>query len=114
MFGGDLRVLDPWTTSLITNRDVLEMHRSSKENRVLTHSDYGVVWTARAEGVVYLALFNTSELEEVQMSVNLSDVGINGTVRAMELWTREDLGIVGDRVQAVVPPHSTKLYKLQE
>ncbi len=113
MFGGDLRVLDPWTISLITNRDVLEMHRSTKENRVLFHSDYGVVWAAKAEGVVYLALFNTSELEEVQMSVNLTGVGIHGTVRVMELWTREDLGMVRDRIQTVVPPHGTKLYKLQ-
>jgi hypothetical protein len=136
MFGGDMRVLDPWTLSLITNEDVLAMHRASTGNRVLFHNDYRVAWTAkaaggageapagatggvadairRAAGATYLALFNTSNFDEVQISAALSDLGIASPVRVRELWTREDLGIVADRVQAVVPPHGAKLFLLTE
>jgi len=115
MFGGDMRVLDPYTFSLLTNRDVLEMHRDSFANRVLFHNDYRVAWTAQgAGGTVYLALFNTSDFDEVQISATLADAGLQGRARAMELWTRQDLGTVADRVQTVVPPHGTKLYKIQQ
>ena len=113
MYGGDLRVLDPFTLELITNRDVLEMHRVSTANRVLFHRDYRWAWTAQGlEGTTYLALFNTSDREEVQVSATLAEMGIVKPARLIELWTHEELGMIADRVHTVIPPHGAKLYRL--
>ena len=120
MYGGDMRVLDPFTLSLITNEDVLAMHRVSTANRVLFHNDYRVAWTAKAgpespaAGATYVALFNTSDRDEVQISAAFADLGIAGPARVRELWTREDLGTVAERVQALVAPHGAKLFALSE
>ena len=114
MYGGDLRVLDPWTISLITNRDVLEMHRNSHGNRILYHRDYRFAWTALAQdGSTYLALFNTSDFEDVQMSAKLSDLKIEGPVSVLELWSREVMEVKDDLLQTVVPAHATRLYQIR-
>ena len=113
MFGGDMRVLDPWTLSLLTNRDVLEMHRECTANRLLFHNDYRIAWTAQhPNGGVYLALFNVGECDEVFISATLAELGITGSAHVQELWSREDLGIVKERIEALIPPHGTKLYKI--
>ena len=113
MFGGDMRVLDPWTLSLLTNREVLEMHRNSTGNRPLFHHDYRIAWTAQGpSGDVYLALFNAGECDEVFVSAPLADLGVTGAVHVRELWTREDLGLLTDRVEALIPPHGVKLYHI--
>jgi len=73
-----------------------------------------VAWTAKASsGGTYLAMFNTSDHEEVQMSAVLADMGLSGAAHVRELWTREDLGLVKERLQALVPPHGAKLYLLE-
>lgn len=114
-FGGDMRVLDPWTLSLLTNRDVLAMHARSSGNRVLYHEDYRVAWTARgANGESYIALFNLSDREEVQMSASVADCGAASAATAMELWSRETSALVEGRISTVVPPHGVRLYRVEE
>ncbi|GAB3295915.1 hypothetical protein GCM10027348_17900 [Hymenobacter tenuis] len=65
MFGGDLPSNDAFTLSLLTNKEVLAMHRSSTNNRQLFRKDNLVAWTADdpKTGDKFLALFNAQDQE---------------------------------------------------
>ncbi|MDE7376610.1 MAG: NPCBM/NEW2 domain-containing protein [Muribaculaceae bacterium] len=60
MFGGDLPSNDEFTNSLLTNEEVLRMHRTSTNNRQLSRQGDAVVWAAEdpETGDRYAALFN--------------------------------------------------------
>lgn len=59
MFGGDLPQNDDFTNSLLTNREVLRMHRLSTNNRELSNEDDKIIWTADdpETGDKYVAMF---------------------------------------------------------
>jgi alpha-galactosidase len=60
MFGGHLPDNNDFTTSLITNEEVLEMHHSSVNNKQWYNQDDVIAWTADdpQRGDKYVALFN--------------------------------------------------------
>jgi alpha-galactosidase len=114
MFGGELRDNDNWTLSLLTNRDVLEMHRLSFGARQVLREGGRVVWAAEGpDGVRYAALFNTGE-EMQEVSVSLQDIGFTGSnaVQSRELWTNSDTAEIRGTVSAVIPPHGAALFRL--
>ncbi|RKP57333.1 glycoside hydrolase family 27 protein [Cohnella endophytica] len=111
-FGGELRDNDEWTNSLLTNHDVLGMHRNSFGARLVSREGDRVVWAADGpDGERYVALFNTGE-SELEVSVALSELKLEGSVTAKELWTGKDLGLVDDKLSAYVAPHGAVLYRL--
>lgn len=113
MFGGELRDNDEWTLSLLTNREVLEMHRSSFGARQISREDNRVVWSAEgAEGVRYAALFNIGETE-CEVSVNLAELGLGEQANGLELWSRHPADIQKGRLTVIVSPHGTRLYRLK-
>ncbi|MCB2379062.1 NPCBM/NEW2 domain-containing protein [Hymenobacter sp. BT635] len=65
MFGGDLPSNDAFTLSLLTNTNVLAVHRNSTNNRQLFRKDDLIAWTADdpATGDKFLALFNAQDQE---------------------------------------------------
>lgn len=112
MFGGDLRDNDEWTLSLLTNPDVLKMHKESHSNQLVSREEDRVVWSAKdLEGNTYVALFNLSnETATVKTTLNL--VGVTGVKQARELWTHKELGEITDELEQVLPPHGAVLVKL--
>lgn len=112
MMGGEMRDNDEWTLSLLTNRDVLHMHRFSFGARQASRSEDKIVWTAEGpEGERYVALFNTGE-EPAEVSAELAGLGIAGTISAKELWTGEESVILDQSVSATVAPHGAAVYRL--
>ncbi|OBR66149.1 alpha-galactosidase [Paenibacillus oryzae] len=114
MFGGEMRDNDEWTLSLLTNKDVLHMHRYSSGARKVSRAEGKVVWTAQGpDGEVYAALFNTND-EPGEVTVSLSELGLAGTagVETKELWSGASEKIAGGKLQATVPPHGAALYRL--
>ncbi|WP_071885823.1 NPCBM/NEW2 domain-containing protein [Hymenobacter sedentarius] len=65
MFGGDLPSNDAFTLGLLTNQNVLAVHRRSTHNRQLFRRDNLVAWTGDdpATGDKFLALFNVQDQE---------------------------------------------------
>ncbi|SNC66628.1 NPCBM/NEW2 domain-containing protein [Hymenobacter gelipurpurascens] len=65
MFGGDLPSNDTFTLSLLTNKEVLALHRNSTNNRQLFRKDNLIAWTADdpATGDKFLGLFNAQDQE---------------------------------------------------
>lgn len=89
MVGGDLPSSDPATVSLLTNTDVLAVHRQATGSREVYREDPLVLWTAEdAEGTRYAAAFNLGR-EPVAVTLDAANVGLpttpGGDVR--ELWT---------------------------
>ncbi|MGY2895611.1 glycoside hydrolase family 27 protein [Deinococcus sp. UYEF24] len=116
MFGGELRDNDPWTLALITNRRVLDIQRSSSENRQLWRHEDSVAWTAQGErGQTYLALFNLGE-KAATLSATYSELGLTSPVHAVELWSGEMLPVgpdtLPDTLSATVPPHGAVVVEL--
>ncbi len=111
MVGGDLPRADAWTTSLLTNPEVLAVDQHSTGNHPVITSDKAVVWTAESAqaGVHYLAIFN---LEESTQNVRYSwkDLGWPaGKHNLRDLWEHKDLGSA-DAVNVTLPPHGSVLY----
>ncbi|MDR2389100.1 MAG: glycoside hydrolase family 27 protein [Tannerellaceae bacterium] len=114
MFGGDLPSNDAFTLSLLTNAEVLRMHREGVDVRRLYGGEGRLSVTSRnaQSGASYLALFNLSDHpEEMLLVVNLSDLGIYGETRATNLWTGETTGDIHGTFSVTLPPHACGLYQ---
>lgn len=63
MFGGDLPSNDDFTNSLLTNEEVLYMHKRSVNNKQWFNNDGRIAWMADdpATGDKFLAVFNTGD-----------------------------------------------------
>jgi len=112
MFGGELRDNDEWTLSLLTNRDVLHMHRYSSNARQVSRHEGRAVWTAEGpDGERYAALFNTSD-EPAVVSVPLAELGLSGIAAGKELWSTCETGPLQGELKATIAPHGAALYRL--
>lgn len=113
MFGGDLPSSDEFTLSLLTNEEVLRMHRESTDVEQLFQENGKVAITSRNPhtGEVYLALFNIDDEKSQEVEVNLKDLGLNGDLQVVNLWSGESLGVVSNDFSQTLRPHESGLYK---
>lgn len=114
MFGGDLPSNDEFTLSLLTNKEVLKMHKESTEVRQLFQQDGKVGITSRNKntGDVYLALFNLNDKGNAVIEIPLKDLGLNNNCLITEMWNNKSVEQKGDKVSCDLPPHTSVLYKL--
>ncbi|WP_046176093.1 glycoside hydrolase family 27 protein [Domibacillus indicus] len=112
MFGGELRDNDDWTLSLITNKKVLEMHKSSHSARQVIRTDAGqVIWKAEGNHKVYVALFNIGE-EMQNVGVHLSELDLsaeNHSLAVTDIWKDEQIKLQDGEICCKLSPHSCKL-----
>lgn len=114
MFGGELRDNDEWTLSLLTNGDVLHMHRHGANARRVSREGTRIVWAADGpDGEKYVALFNIGE-EPDRVSVTLDELGLSKSAHGKELWTGREVGNLAGNLAADIPPHGAALFRLEE
>ncbi len=113
MFGGELRDNDDWTLSLITNEEVLDVHRNGVGARQVYRDLDKVVWTSYGDDhTIYVALFNLNDQRE-RVTVTFEQLGIGGDkVEMRDLWEKADLGLATDIIDFELPPHGTKFIQL--
>ena len=112
-FGGELRDNDEWTNSLLTNRDILDMHQNSTGAKQVSREDNRVVWSAEGDaGTRYVALFNTGETE-LEVTVTLESLGFTGSVSGKELWSGVDQQEIHGSLSSVLAPHGAAVYRLK-
>lgn len=112
MFGGELRDNDAWTLSLLTNEEVLHVHRYGVGARQVYREDGRVVWTSSdPEGRRFAALFNIGE-QRGEVSVSLEELECEGPQLARDLWERKDLGTVNNILSVELAPHASALIQL--
>jgi hypothetical protein len=112
-FGGDLPSNDTFTLSLLTNADVLRMHREGDNVRQLFLSDDEAAISSRnpSSGEVYLALFNLRDSVPARVSVSLRDLDISSRGEAKNLWTGEAILLRADSLSQVLEPHESVLIR---
>ncbi|NMI03585.1 glycoside hydrolase family 27 protein [Paenibacillus sp. SZ31] len=111
IFGGELRDNDDWTLSLLTNREVLRMHRESYGAREALRREDLIVWTAQhAEGSSYVAVFNIGE-NALPVDLSIDEIGLSDITEGVELWSQEAAEFRENSLAATVPAHGARLYR---
>jgi hypothetical protein len=113
IMGGNLLQADDWTTSLLTNAEVIAVDQHSTDNRPVIITDNIVIWTARPQSGrdTYIAAFNVSETEQT-VHYAWSDLGLSAArYRVRDLWTHQNIGS-NPAFDVTLPPHASVLYRV--
>jgi len=111
IMGGDLPSSDVWTTSLLTNPEVIAVDQHSRENRAAITTDTAAVWVAwpEQEQGYYLAVFNIGDNEQT-IHYEWKDLGLDGRgYKLRDLWEHRDLP-PATSLNVKLPPHASALY----
>lgn len=116
IIGGDLTGFDDFTMKLLTNRDILEMHRNSRHShpvfrKVIGENEYILWMSVSSEGGRYLAVFNTGE-NDGEIRIDLEEAEICGSVSAKDLWSGESISASGS-ISTKVASHGAMAYYLK-
>jgi alpha-galactosidase len=116
ILGADLPHNDDWTTSLLTNPEVIAVDQHSTANRPLIVTNGLVIWSAKLEDGKgeYLAVFNRGETE-LKVALGWNEVGLRlgHAYQLRDLWERRDLGSTTG-LKLTVQPHACVLYRVRE
>lgn len=111
IFGGELRDCDEWTLSLLTNTEVLRMHRESYGAKQVVRTENLIVWTAEdKDNARYAAFFNVGE-ETLAEEFILEKFGLEGLTTGTELWEKTPAKLVEGKLLTSIPPHGARLYR---
>lgn len=106
MMGGELTKCDPFTISLLTNENVLNIQKSSFCAHPLRTTEEESVWIApRKDGQgMYIAVFNLSdEVRRIAVTEEETEISV---ARAVELWT----GSTNAKLYAELGPHACAVW----
>lgn len=113
MIGAELTLLDDFTKSLLTKKEILGLLKHSEGARQIYRDEERVIWCSKdtLEDRSYLAVFNLSGDGEVEIPWGrVEDFGITGR-RGVELWSGEIVDLRG-KESIFLPEHGAKLFKL--
>ena len=93
IIGGEMTGFDDFTLSLLTNRDILAMHRDSRSSHQVWRKEFDgtehILWTSHSsQGGQYIAIFNTGE-QASTITISLQDIELYEEVTTKELWSGE-------------------------
>ena len=113
--GGEMTGFDDKTLSLVTNRDILDMHSNARHSHQVWRRDICgnevILWTAvSAEGGTYLAVFNAGDTV-ADVDIDLAETELNGSYDISELWSGETY-CAGKKLNAAVESHGAKAFLL--
>ena len=117
MIGSNLPTMnDPFTLSLLTNPDVINVNQNSINNRELLQKGDTIIWTADAVGsqVKYLAFFNLSDTGPARIEIELKDLRFAGRCCVRDLWRRTGAGHVKGKFAATIPLHGAGLFRIHK
>jgi hypothetical protein len=109
--GGDLTKLDAAGKRMLSNDEVLALDRSGHPATQIQGGDTPVWMTKLSDGTVYVALFNMDAIP-LPVSVRWRDVGFTAARQIHDVWNGNDVRPNGPSLQALVPPHGTRLFRV--
>lgn len=110
-FGGELRLTDNYTLSLVTNPEVINVNQNS-EKPLLVYNKGGIaVWQTKIENCTAVAVFNLSD-EEKHYKLSFSDLGIENVRAVRDLWARKDIPKFENDVAVSLKPHSSAFFEI--
>ena len=114
LIGCDITQLDPFTLNLLENDEVLAVDQDplgKEATTVATNGETRVYAKNLADGSKAVGLFNLGETE-TRVTVNWSDLGIEGDMHVRDLWRQKDLGTFTNTFSVTVPRHGVVLVKV--
>lgn len=114
MIGGELTKTDDFTLKLLTNREILKMHKNSRRARqekrwTAEDGNEYVLWTAEsAEKGRYVAVFNLGD-KDGKTEIDLESLGIRNAPQGVELWKNERVK-ADSRFTVSLPSHGAKVF----
>jgi len=114
IIGTPIETLDPFTLSLLSNDEVLEVNQDPlghQARRVVLPGGGEVLCKNLEDGSRAVGLFNPGR-EPAKVSIAWSTVGLSGPQQVRDLWRQKDLGQFSDRFEAQVPGHGVVLVRL--
>lgn len=115
MFGGDLPSNDAFTLSLLTNKEVLRMHRESVNVRLISDNGGRIIIASNnpKTGETYVAMFNADNNDTQPVSITANELGVKSIKQATDLWTGNKLKSDATNIGASLRPHASILLKLK-
>lgn len=116
MIGGEMTGFDEFTMSLLTNDEILKMHKNARHShqvwrREINGSEY-ILWTAaNAEGGGYFALFNAGE-KNGTVKLDLADLEAADKLDCTELRSGEK-AVFDGFAEISVPSHGVKAFRFE-
>ena len=113
--GNDLTRMTPFTVELLTNREVIAVDQDplgKQGYRIAQEGPFEIWMKPLADGSKAVGLFNRQRSTE-QMTVKLSQLGIDGQASVRDLWLKKDLGSVTGEYSAYVPSHGVVLVRIR-
>lgn len=107
MIGGEMTGFDDFTLKLVTNEDLLSMHKNARHaHQVYRHDVNGketVLWTAVSQnGGQYVAIFNLSD-EENEVFADVEDLEWEEPKDAFDIWNKKKVSVGKDTFK--IPAH---------
>lgn len=119
MLGAELTKLDGWTEALITNSRVLRLVTDSHGARQVMRDDGQAVWVSEDNDgkAIYVAVFNLSDTERriavCADEMELADMDSFRGMKLEELWSGETILNNADNLEATVPAHGARLFRIE-
>lgn len=117
ILGNDIRNMTQETKDIILNREVIAVDQDSAgiQGTKVKSSNGLDVWCkplgSRNGNIKAVALFNRNSSAS-DITVNFSDIGLNGEVYVRDLWAKSDKGKFTSSYTANVPSHGTVMLKI--
>lgn len=116
MIGGEMTGFDDFTMSLVTNRDILTMHRDARHSHQVFRKEIDgvehILWTAvSARGGQYVAVFNAGE-KESEIKIPLVDLEIYNQISGKELWSGQEVQ-AEENLTVKLESHGAKAFLLK-
>lgn len=115
IIGGEMTKFDDFTMGLITNEEILKMHRNARHSHPVWQRDIDgtehILWTAvSSEGGQYAVIFNTGE-QDSSIRIPLQDLEIYHPVHSTELWSGQT-SEVAETINVSLKKHGAAVFYL--
>lgn len=114
MFGGNMPDNDAFTTSLITNEEVIRVNQNSTGNREISFKEGVSIWTAKDKDnqTTYVAILNVSD-QPANAILTPGQLGVGEQAQVRDLWKKADTGKLGNTRTVSIPAHGAVLYAIK-
>ncbi|MCM3779226.1 X2-like carbohydrate binding domain-containing protein [Microbacterium hydrocarbonoxydans] len=111
--GNDLTNLDEYGLELVTNPEVIAVNQAGVPARPVSTATKHQVWYAlNADGTYTVALYNLGRAD-ADITVDFADIGLDGSAKVRDLWSKKNLGTVdGSFTAESVPIHGARLLRV--
>ena len=113
--GSDLTNLDSFDLGLLTNDEVIAVDQAGHPAQpvgTVTTTNQQVWYANNGDGSYTVGLFNLGS-SAATVTVNWSEIGLNGSASVRDLWTHTDLGTFNSSFSSTsLAPHASRLLRV--